>query len=116
MLERQRARAARARTEGKYKGRAPTARRQHNRVVALHADGLGATAVAAEIGISRASVYRVLADPTGGTIIAASARKSGALDAVFPCVKRELYAQGSPFSLGTPRIYSEYMTHTAKDA
>lgn len=62
MLERQRAGVARARAEGKYKGRAPTARRQGKRVVALHAEGLGATAIAAEIGISRASVYRVLAE------------------------------------------------------
>ena len=62
MLERQRVGVARARAEGKYKGRAPTARRQGKRVVALHAEGLGASAIAAEIGISRASVYRVLAE------------------------------------------------------
>ena len=62
MLERQRVGVARARGEGKYKGRAPTARRQSNRVAALKAQGLGASAIAAEIGISRASVYRVLAD------------------------------------------------------
>ena len=61
MLERQRAGVARARAEGKYKGRAPTARRQGKRVVALHAEGLGASAIAAAVGISRASVYRVLA-------------------------------------------------------
>ena len=62
MLEPQRASAARARAEGKYKGRVPTTRRQGKRVVALHASGLGATAIAAEVGISRASVYRVLAE------------------------------------------------------
>ena len=62
MLERQRAGVARARAEGKYRGRVPTARRPGKRVVALHASGLGATAIAAEIGISRASVYRVLAE------------------------------------------------------
>jgi DNA invertase Pin-like site-specific DNA recombinase len=62
MLERQRVGVARARAEGKYKGRAPTARRQGSRVVALHAQGLGASAIAAQIGISRASVYRVLAE------------------------------------------------------
>lgn len=62
MLERQRAGVARARAEGKYRGRVPTARRQGKRVVALRAEGLGATAIAAELGISRASVYRVLAE------------------------------------------------------
>lgn len=61
MLERQRAGVARARAEGKYKGRAPTAMRQGKRVTALHAEGLGASAIAAAVGISRASVYRVLA-------------------------------------------------------
>ena len=62
MLERQRVGVARARAEGKYKGRAPTARRQIKRVAALHGEGLGASAIAAEVGISRASVYRLLAE------------------------------------------------------
>ena len=62
MLERQRVGVARARAEGKYRGRAPTARRQIKRVAALRAEGLGASAIAAEVGISRASVYRLLAE------------------------------------------------------
>jgi DNA invertase Pin-like site-specific DNA recombinase len=62
MLERQRAGVARARAEGKYKGRAPTAMRKGRQVKALHAEGLGASAIAAAVGISRASVYRVLAE------------------------------------------------------
>jgi DNA invertase Pin-like site-specific DNA recombinase len=62
MLERQRAGIAAAKAAGRYKGRAPTARRQGKRVVALHAEGLGASAIAAAVGISRASVYRVLAE------------------------------------------------------
>jgi DNA invertase Pin-like site-specific DNA recombinase len=64
MLERQRVGVARARAraEGKYRGRAPTARRQIKRVAALHGEGLGASAIAAQIGISRASVYRLLAE------------------------------------------------------
>jgi DNA invertase Pin-like site-specific DNA recombinase len=53
---------ARARAEGKYRGRAPTARRQIKRVAALRAEGLGASAIAAQVGISRASVYRLLAE------------------------------------------------------
>ena len=62
MLERQRVGVARARAEGKYRGRAPTARRQIKRVAALHGEGLGASAIAAAVGISRASVYRLLAE------------------------------------------------------
>ena len=62
MLERQRVGVARARAEGKYRGRAPTARRQIKRVAALHGEGFGASAIAAAVGISRASVYRLLAE------------------------------------------------------
>lgn len=62
MLERQRTGIAKAKAEGRYRGRAPTARRQSGRVAALHASGKGASAIAAEVGISRASVYRILAE------------------------------------------------------
>ncbi|MEO6389350.1 MAG: recombinase family protein [Croceibacterium sp.] len=60
MLERQRTGIAKAREEGRYHGRQPTARRQSGRVIELHTSGKGASAIAAEIGISRASVYRIL--------------------------------------------------------
>jgi DNA invertase Pin-like site-specific DNA recombinase len=60
MLERQRVGVAKAKAEGRYRGRAPTARRQSGRVAELHASGKGASAIAAEVGISRASVYRIL--------------------------------------------------------
>lgn len=60
LLSRQREGIAKAKADGKYRGRVPTARRQSGRVVDLHASGKGATAIAAEIGISRASVYRIL--------------------------------------------------------
>ena len=62
MIDRQRAGIARAQAEGRYKGRAPTARRKAGHVVTLHTSGLGASAIAAEVGISRASVYRLLAE------------------------------------------------------
>lgn len=60
MLERQRTGIAKAKAEGRYRGRAPTARRQSGRVAELRASGKGASAIAAEVGISRASVYRIL--------------------------------------------------------
>ncbi|MDT0576503.1 recombinase family protein [Croceicoccus sp. F390] len=62
MLERQRAGIAKAKAEGRYRGRAPTARRQSGRVAELHAKGKGASAIAVEVGISRASVYRILSE------------------------------------------------------
>jgi DNA invertase Pin-like site-specific DNA recombinase len=52
MLERQREGVAKAKSEGKYKGRAPTGR--------LHSESIGATEIAKRLRISKASVYRVL--------------------------------------------------------
>lgn len=63
MLERQREGIARAKSEGKYKGRAPTARAKAAEVAALRSKGLGASEIAKRLGIGRASVYRVLSVP-----------------------------------------------------
>jgi len=60
MLERQREGIAKAKAEGKYKGRKPTARQKADEVLKYRADGLGATVIAEKVGISRASVYRIL--------------------------------------------------------
>ena len=61
MLERQREGVAKAKAEGKYKGRAPTARAKSDEIVRLAAEGLTRDAIAAQLGIGVASVYRVLA-------------------------------------------------------
>lgn len=61
MLERQREGIAKAKAAGKYKGRKPTAQAKASEVRKLSAEGLGATAIAKEVGIGRASVYRILA-------------------------------------------------------
>ena len=58
-LERQREGIAKAKLEGKYKGRKPTV--DPVRVKELHGNGLGPAAIAREMGIGRASVYRALA-------------------------------------------------------
>jgi DNA invertase Pin-like site-specific DNA recombinase len=76
MLTRQREGIAKAKDDGKYKGRAPTARSRADRIIELSKVGLSAKAIvetmAGEldkkgkpIKISERSVYRVLADAKG---------------------------------------------------
>lgn len=60
MLERQREGIARAKSMGKYKGRAPTAKRKSQEVLALKSQGIGASEIAEQLGIGRSSVYRIL--------------------------------------------------------
>ncbi len=62
MLERQREGIAKAKAEGKYKGRKPTARAKSGEVLALREEGVGATEIAKRLGIGRASVYRIIED------------------------------------------------------
>jgi len=62
MLERQREGIAKAKAEGKYQGRAPTARRKADDVKRLKAEGLTADAIAARLDVSRSSVFRILRD------------------------------------------------------
>ena len=62
MLERQRAGIAKARAEGKYRGRAPTARNKAGEVRRLKAEGKSIPEIIAATGISRASIYRALND------------------------------------------------------
>lgn len=60
LLVRQREGIAKAKAEGRYKGRAPTARRLAPQVCELRSTGLGASDIAAKLGMSRSSVYRIL--------------------------------------------------------
>jgi DNA invertase Pin-like site-specific DNA recombinase len=59
MLERQKVGIAKAKADGVYKGRVPTAARQSDTVRKLAADGLGPTEIAAQLGMSRQSVWRI---------------------------------------------------------
>lgn len=60
MLERQREGIARAKAEGKYKGRAPTARDQAAQVIDLKTAGKTVQEIQSALRISRASVFRIL--------------------------------------------------------
>ena len=60
MLERQREGIAKAKGEGKYKGRAPTARAKAADVRRLADEGMTREAIAAKLNIGVASVYRAL--------------------------------------------------------
>jgi len=62
MLERQLEGIAKAKAEGKYQGRAPTARRKSDDVLRLKTEGKTADAIAAELKVSRSSVFRILRD------------------------------------------------------
>jgi DNA invertase Pin-like site-specific DNA recombinase len=62
MLERQREGIAKAKGEGKYKGRAPTARAKSEDVLRLAATSMPKKRIADELGIGIASVWRILAD------------------------------------------------------
>lgn len=60
MLERQREGIAKAKGEGKYKGRAPTAQRKAKEIKAMRAEGKTVPEIVAAFEISRASVFRIL--------------------------------------------------------
>jgi DNA invertase Pin-like site-specific DNA recombinase len=66
MLERQREGIAKAKADGKYKGRVPTARAKAAEVREMHAAGVGPAAIAKRLGIGRSSVYRAIADAAPG--------------------------------------------------
>jgi DNA invertase Pin-like site-specific DNA recombinase len=60
MLERQREGIAKAKAEGRYRGRKALPGEKAAKARELRGQGMGASAIAEELGISRASVYRVL--------------------------------------------------------
>jgi len=60
MLERQREGIAKAKAEGKYKGRKPTAQAKADEVAKLHAAGLSMGQIADQLGIGKGSVHRIV--------------------------------------------------------
>ena len=61
MLERQREGIQKAKADGKYKGRKPTARAKAEKIKRLASEGLSMGQIAAQLGIGKGSVHRVLA-------------------------------------------------------
>ena len=61
-LERMREGVAKAKAEGKYKGRAPTARAKTDDIVRMAKDGVKRPDIAKRLGVSVRSVYRILAE------------------------------------------------------
>jgi DNA invertase Pin-like site-specific DNA recombinase len=70
MLERQRDGIAKAKADGKYLGRKPTARAKSDEVLAMHQERKTPTEIAEALGIGRASVYRII-----GTALPAQRRR-----------------------------------------
>ncbi len=62
LLERQRVGIAKAKAEGKYKGRAPTARAKATEIMALRDRGVSPNKIASDLGVGRSSVFRILAE------------------------------------------------------
>ena len=60
MLERQREGIAKAKAEGKFKGRAPTAQRKSVDVIRMWSDGTKPPEIVEALGISLSSVYRII--------------------------------------------------------
>lgn len=60
MLERQKAGIAKAKADGKYKGRAPTAKAKAGEAIKLLEGGVKPAEVARRVGIARSSLYRIM--------------------------------------------------------
>lgn len=68
MLERQREGIAKAKAEGKYKGRKPIALDQQKEVIRLVESGISKASVARELKIGEATVYRILKSKAKQTV------------------------------------------------
>tara|TARA_B110000971_G_scaffold96182_1_gene98900 strand:+ start:69 stop:269 length:201 start_codon:yes stop_codon:yes gene_type:complete len=65
MLERQREGIAKAKAEGKYKGRKPTARAKADMVKLALDKGISNAQVCRDLDISKTSLYRIIGGLTG---------------------------------------------------
>ncbi len=106
MLERQRDGIAKAKAEGRYKGRKPTARAKANDVLRLKDKGVGATEISKSLGIGRASVYRIINDRKSGRLYKRKRQLTN-----HPMRKKiEAWAGRATFA---SQVYSGYGGHVA---
>lgn len=87
MLERQREGIAKAKAEGAYKGRKPTARAKAEEIRALAAQGLSMGAIAAQLGIGKGSVHRAL---SAGKAVSAAEAEPAAAPPIVPAPKHSV--------------------------
>lgn len=64
MLERQREGIAKAKAEGKYKGRDPVPRHKVEQALAMKAQGMKVIDIAKQLSLGRSTIYRVLKEET----------------------------------------------------
>ncbi len=69
MLERQREGIAKAKSEGRYKGRKPTARMKTSEVLQLLGQGYKKHEIAQRLSISQRSVYRIVNDARKSVVV-----------------------------------------------
>jgi DNA invertase Pin-like site-specific DNA recombinase len=62
MLERQKVGIAKAKAEGRYRGRAPTVKARADEILAMKSKKWSVTKIAKEMGVCRGSVYNALAE------------------------------------------------------
>lgn len=67
MLERQREGIAKAKAEGRYRGRKPVAASRSAEVLALRAEGMSMNAIADQLRLGKATVFRVIRGESGST-------------------------------------------------
>lgn len=77
MLERQREGIAKAKAEGKYRGRSPTVARQADTIREMLAGGARPADVARQLGVARSSVYRMIEQAPAEGATTRPAREAG---------------------------------------
>ncbi len=80
-LERQREGIAKAKAEGKFKGRAPTAQRKSVDVIRMWSAGTKPPEIVEALGISLSSVYRIIRNEQAKRAEGPAAEQQGAMAA-----------------------------------
>jgi hypothetical protein len=93
MLERQREGIARAKSEGKYKGRKPTAQQKATQVLQLRSEKVGATEIARRLAVLGAEAFQDVPAHARRPAAAGAYRSHGRGEDRYPGRRPELHAQ-----------------------